>query len=74
MAEASSAEGFRTELRNWLEANCPAEMRDGGMTVEPANDVMMGELRAIGETMTAEWFEAAGDEGRAIVEAYRAMQ
>ena len=32
MAEASSAEGFRTELRNWLEANCPAEMRDGGMT------------------------------------------
>ena len=49
-------------------------LRDGGMTVEPANDVMMGELRAIGETMTAEWFEAAGDEGRAIVEAYRAMQ
>jgi alkylation response protein AidB-like acyl-CoA dehydrogenase len=34
MAEALSAEDFRTELRDWLEANCPAEMRDGGMTEE----------------------------------------
>lgn len=49
-------------------------LRDGGMTVEPANDQMMSELRAIGETMTAEWLEAAGDEGRAIVDAYKAMQ
>ncbi|MEL7276731.1 MAG: TRAP transporter substrate-binding protein [Pseudomonadota bacterium] len=49
-------------------------LRDGGMSVQPAGDGLMGELRAIGETMTAEWLEAAGDEGAAIVEAYRADQ
>ncbi|WP_430449179.1 TRAP transporter substrate-binding protein [Rhodophyticola sp.] len=48
-----------------------AGLRAGGMTVEPAGEALMGELRAIGETMTNEWLEAASDEGRAIVEAYR---
>lgn len=47
-------------------------LRDGGMTVQPAGDALMGELRAIGETMTTEWLEAAGDAGKAIVEGYRA--
>ena len=49
-------------------------LRDGGMMVQPAGDALMGELRAIGDTMTAEWLEAAGDKGAAIVEQYRAMQ
>jgi alkylation response protein AidB-like acyl-CoA dehydrogenase len=30
MADASSAQDFRMELRAWLEANCPTELRDGG--------------------------------------------
>lgn len=29
-----AADGFRAELRAWLEANCPEEMRDGLMTEE----------------------------------------
>ncbi|MEL6677634.1 MAG: TRAP transporter substrate-binding protein, partial [Pseudomonadota bacterium] len=49
-------------------------LRDGGMTVQPAGEALMGELRAIGETMTTEWLEAAGEEGAAIIEAYRAAQ
>jgi TRAP-type C4-dicarboxylate transport system substrate-binding protein len=49
-------------------------LRDGGMMVQPAGEALMGELRAIGETMTAEWLEAAGEQGAAIVEAYRNMQ
>ena len=49
-------------------------LRDGGMNVQPAGDGLMTELRAIGETMTAEWLEAAGDQGKAIVDAYRAAQ
>ncbi len=32
MADVQSAEDFRAELRAWLEANCPEEMRDGGGT------------------------------------------
>ncbi|MBT3141386.1 C4-dicarboxylate ABC transporter substrate-binding protein [Phaeobacter gallaeciensis] len=49
-------------------------LRDGGMTVGPASDQMVGELKEIGVTMTSEWLEAAGDEGKAIVDAFNAMQ
>ena len=46
-------------------------LREGGMSVEPASDTLMGELRAIGETMTQEWLETAGEDGAAIVDAYK---
>ena len=49
-----------------------AGLRAGGMTVERANPELVAELQAIGETMTAEWLEAAGETGNAIVDAYRA--
>lgn len=47
-------------------------LRDGGMTVQPAGDALMGELREIGATMTTEWLEAAGEDGQAIVDAFNA--
>ena len=49
-------------------------LRAGGMTVGPANEALVNELKEIGKTMTAEWLENAGDEGKAIVDAFRAMQ
>jgi len=49
-------------------------LRDGGMTVGPAAEQMVNELKEIGVTMTNEWLEAAGADGQAIVEAFRAMQ
>ncbi len=49
-------------------------LRDGGMTVGPANDALKAELRAIGETMTAEWLEAAGEQGAAIVDSFNSMK
>ena len=49
-------------------------LRDGGMTVQKASDQMVGELREIGEVMTSEWLEAAGEQGQAIVDAFNAMQ
>jgi TRAP-type C4-dicarboxylate transport system substrate-binding protein len=49
-------------------------LRTGGMIVQPASDQLMSELRAIGETMTAEWLEAAGEEGAALVSAFKEMQ
>ena len=45
----------------------------GGMTVEPANDNLMAGLKEVGATMTAEWLEAAGEAGAAIVDAYNAQ-
>ncbi|WP_291729596.1 TRAP transporter substrate-binding protein [Leisingera sp. F5] len=47
-------------------------LRDGGMNVGPASEQMTGELKEIGVTMTNEWLEAAGDEGKAIVDAFNA--
>lgn len=49
-------------------------LKAGGMTVGPAGDSLVGELKAIGETMTAEWLEAAGADGKAITDAYKAMK
>lgn len=49
-------------------------LRDGGMTVGPASDQMVAELKEIGVTMTNEWLEAAGTEGAAIVDAFKMMQ
>lgn len=45
----------------------------GGMTVGPAGEGLVKELKGIGETMTAEWLEAAGDDGAAIVDGFKAM-
>ena len=47
-------------------------LRDGGMTVAPAGEGLKGELQEIGATMTSEWLEAAGEEGKAIVDAFKA--
>jgi len=49
-------------------------LKAGGMTVGPASDTLVGELQKVGETMTAEWLEAAGAEGKAIVDAFKAMK
>jgi len=48
-------------------------LAEGGMTVQPAGDGLMAELREIGVTMTTEWLDAAGDEGAALVEAFKAQ-
>ena len=49
-------------------------LAEGGMTVQPAGDGLMAELRKIGETMTAEWLEAAGAEGQSLVDEFKAME
>ncbi|MEM8793641.1 MAG: TRAP transporter substrate-binding protein [Pseudomonadota bacterium] len=46
-------------------------LRDGGMTVAPANDGLVGELNEVGATMAAEWKEAAGEAGAAIIAAFK---
>ncbi|MCB1363258.1 MAG: TRAP transporter substrate-binding protein [Rhodobacteraceae bacterium] len=48
-------------------------LKEGGMKVGRAGEALMKELKAIGATMTDEWLEKAGDEGRAIVEKYKSM-
>lgn len=49
------------------------ELQKAGMTVEEAGEQLRSDLEAIGATMTDEWLSEAGDEGKAIVDAYNAM-
>ena len=50
-----------------------AGLREGGMSVGPAGDALVGELKDIGATMTTEWLDAAGDDGKAIVDSFNAQ-
>ncbi|HMB78047.1 MAG TPA: TRAP transporter substrate-binding protein [Kiloniellaceae bacterium] len=49
-------------------------LRANGMIVQKAGDTLKGQLQDIGVTMTTEWLESAGDQGKSIVESYQAMQ
>jgi TRAP-type C4-dicarboxylate transport system substrate-binding protein len=46
-------------------------LRENGMNVSPPAPALKDGLKAIGETMTEEWAEKAGTDGRAILAAYR---
>jgi hypothetical protein len=48
------------------------ELAKNGMSVEPPSEQLASELREIGETMTTEWLESAGDTGKGIVDSYNA--
>ena len=56
------------ELAEWYKEQLTAN----GMTVQPPGDTLKADLLGIGETMTGEWLEAAGDDGKAIVDAFKA--
>ncbi|MCO6390152.1 C4-dicarboxylate ABC transporter substrate-binding protein [Aliihoeflea aestuarii] len=48
-----------------------AELEAGGMQVSQPSEALAAKLAEVGETMTAEWTEQAGEEGQAIIDAYR---
>ncbi|MCT7377057.1 TRAP transporter substrate-binding protein [Chelativorans salis] len=48
-------------------------LAENGMTVSPPSDQLREELAAFGKTMTDEWLESAGEDGKAIIDAYRAQ-
>ena len=56
------------QLSNWYLAQLAAN----GMVVQPAGDALRADLEEIGTTMAAEWAEAAGAEGQALIDAYQA--
>jgi TRAP-type C4-dicarboxylate transport system substrate-binding protein len=44
----------------------------GGMWTGAPGDTLKSELKEIGKTMSAEWLEAAGEQGKAIIDAFNA--
>lgn len=57
------------QLSDWYVAQLAAN----GMKVQAAGDRLRGDLEGIGATMTEEWLSNAGDDGKAIVDAFRSM-
>lgn len=49
------------------------QLSSNGMSVEDAGPEFLKELEAIGAKMTAGWLESAGADGKAILDAYKAM-
>jgi len=47
-------------------------LADNGMKVEQPSEQLVKDLQAFGETMTSEWLSQTGENGKAIVDAYRA--
>lgn len=66
------------EKRGWAESEKVASdtvktMADNGMKIPEAGAGLVDGLKGVGDTMTTEWLEKAGDKGKALVESYRKM-
>ncbi|NJN47059.1 MAG: TRAP transporter substrate-binding protein, partial [Candidatus Competibacteraceae bacterium] len=49
------------------------ELADNGMSVAPPSAELKAELLKIGATMTDEWLQETGEDGKAVLDAYRAQ-
>lgn len=57
------------ELADWYKEQLAAN----GMEVSPGSEQLRDDFMKIGDTMTAEWLEKAGDTGKDAVQSYRSM-
>ena len=57
------------ELASWY----AEQLQANGMTVEGPSDKLRADFMSIGDQMTKEWLERAGDDGKAVVDSYKAM-
>jgi len=64
------------EARGWRESEEKTawyleQLRKNGMTVSRGSAQLQADLRKVGETMVQEWLRQAGEEGAAVLNAYR---
>ncbi|WP_193367733.1 TRAP transporter substrate-binding protein [Pelagibius marinus] len=57
------------ELSDWYKEQLAAE----GMVIEAPSAKLKADFEQIGATMTEEWLERAGDSGKSVIDAYKAM-
>jgi TRAP-type C4-dicarboxylate transport system substrate-binding protein len=70
---AAKAEAAGTAKAEELSGWYLEQLAKNGMKVQPPGDALKGDLAKIGDTMAAEWAKKAGDEGAAIIKAYKGM-
>lgn len=75
LQDAVLAQAALAQERGWA----ISEQKDGeymkelavkGMKIDLTSEVLKKELKTIGERMTADWLKLAGDEGKAIIDAF----
>ena len=71
-SSAMLAEAAGTARSEQLTGWYLTQLAANGMTVAPPGDALKAQLNEIGATMSAEWAEAAGADGAALIEAYKA--
>lgn len=72
--ETAAAEA---EKRGWEASKAETDakiaiMEENGIVVSEPSDALVKRLNEVGATMEQEWLERAGEDGKALVEAYRA--
>ena len=72
LAAAATAAARGKEMAKAAELAMADRLRSQGMQLPPPTEAMMAELKAIGETQTAEWVQRAGPEGTEMLARYRA--
>jgi TRAP-type C4-dicarboxylate transport system substrate-binding protein len=73
LTAAANAEKKGWALGRKLAVDHTKALKDNGMTVTAPSAKLDGELRRVGATMVDEWLKEAGDSGKKIVDAYKAM-
>lgn len=76
--EAIETAAAEAEKRGWeaSKAETAAKikiMEDNGIVVSEPSEALVKRLKEVGATMEQEWLERAGEDGKALVEAYRAL-
>jgi len=72
VAAAAQARGWK--ISDEKDGEYLKELAAKGMTVDRGNDVLKRELKIIGGRMTNDWLRSAGDEGKAVIDAYKAAK
>jgi len=73
LTAAANAEKKGWALGRKLAVEHTNTLKENGMTVSPPSAQLDTELRKVGATMVDEWLSEAGDSGKIIVDAYKAM-
>ena len=68
---AAEAETRGWEMSRQETDDAIAVLEENGIEVSEPSEALAEKLREVGETMTQEWVERAGEQGQAILEAYR---
>lgn len=70
---AKAAEERGWQMSQEETAKQTAVLKEHGVKVNAPSEALAQSMRKIGETMTQEWLESAGADGKAVLEAYRKM-